>query len=30
MRWLVDTLRLQDVTVTFRLPGEMFAVFRKR
>jgi SAM-dependent methyltransferase len=30
MRWLVDTLRLHDVTVTFRLPGEMFAVFRKR
>jgi SAM-dependent methyltransferase len=29
MRGLVDTLRLQRVSVTFRLPGEMFAVFRK-
>ncbi len=30
MRWFVDTLRLHDVSVTFRLPGEMFAAFRKR
>lgn len=30
MRWFVETLRLHDVSVTFRLPGEMFAVFRRK
>ena len=30
MRWFVDTLRLHDISVTFRLPGEMFAAFRRK
>jgi len=29
-KWFVDSFRLHDISVTFRLPGEMFASFRKK